>query len=164
MRRQASIPWWRRGMRMTAAVTESKGARLSRWPSWNSTSPAGRGNRPAREFRCVPHRLSVRDGRRPVPLPAVFGHEGAGIVVAVGADVTSVSAGGHVVLTFSACGTCRICARAIRLLRPLRGLRFAGGRAPMAALPLHREAGDVRGVFFGQSSSELTPWRPSATS
>ena len=42
--------------------------------------------------------------------PAVMGHEGAGIVEAVGAEVTHVSPGDHVALCFvPACRTCRYC-------------------------------------------------------
>lgn len=43
-------------------------------------------------------------------LPAVYGHEAAGTVVAVGADVADVSAGDHVVVTLiRSCGTCQQC-------------------------------------------------------
>jgi S-(hydroxymethyl)glutathione dehydrogenase/alcohol dehydrogenase len=49
-------------------------------------------------------------GLSPSPLPAVLGHEGAGVVEVVGADVTSVSVGDHVVLSWlPSCGTCRRC-------------------------------------------------------
>lgn len=42
--------------------------------------------------------------------PAVMGHEGAGVVEAVGAEVTHVSPGDHVALCFvPACRTCRYC-------------------------------------------------------
>jgi Zn-dependent alcohol dehydrogenase len=44
------------------------------------------------------------------PLPAVLGHEGSGVVEAVGAAVTSVSPGDTVVLSWlPACGTCGAC-------------------------------------------------------
>ena len=44
-------------------------------------------------------------------LPLCGGHEGAGIVEAVGAAVTSVQPGDHVVLSFiPGCGRCRWCA------------------------------------------------------
>jgi len=44
-------------------------------------------------------------------LPAVLGHEGAGIVERVGPQVTSVAPGDHVVLTWiPSCGRCRYCA------------------------------------------------------
>ncbi|RLK46713.1 alcohol dehydrogenase catalytic domain-containing protein [Microbacterium telephonicum] len=42
--------------------------------------------------------------------PAVFGHEGAGVVEAVGAGVTALSPGDHVVLSFDSCGACASCA------------------------------------------------------
>ncbi len=44
------------------------------------------------------------------PLPAVLGHEGAGIVEAVGAGVTRIQPGDHVVLNWApACGDCFYC-------------------------------------------------------
>jgi S-(hydroxymethyl)glutathione dehydrogenase / alcohol dehydrogenase len=49
-------------------------------------------------------------GSRPLPLPMVLGHEGAGVVEAVGAGVTSVAVGDHVVLAAIArCGKCQKC-------------------------------------------------------
>ena len=49
-------------------------------------------------------------GASATPLPAVLGHEGSGVVEAVGAAVTSVSPGDTVVLSWlPACGTCRAC-------------------------------------------------------
>lgn len=41
--------------------------------------------------------------------PYVMGHEGAGVVRAVGEDVTTVEPGDHVVLGRIACGSCRYC-------------------------------------------------------
>jgi alcohol dehydrogenase len=55
--------------------------------------------------------LSVVDGNRPRPTPMVLGHEAAGEVVEVGAGVTDVEVGDHVVLVFvPRCGTCAECA------------------------------------------------------
>src|SRR5262244_3386209 len=49
-------------------------------------------------------------GRFPVDRPIVLGHEGAGVVEAVGADVTTVRPGDHVVACLSGfCGTCPQC-------------------------------------------------------
>ena len=49
-------------------------------------------------------------GRFPTDRPIVLGHEGAGIVEAVGEDVTSVRVGDHVVACLSGfCGTCPQC-------------------------------------------------------
>lgn len=54
--------------------------------------------------------LSIINGTLPVGLPMVVGHEGAGIVAAVGEGVTNVSPGDHVVLTWVAiCGDCYFC-------------------------------------------------------
>src|SRR5712692_11402227 len=39
-----------------------------------------------------------RDGYYNTPLPAVFGHEGAGVVAAVGSDVTRFAPSDHVVI------------------------------------------------------------------
>ena len=46
----------------------------------------------------------VRDHIYSTFLPAVFGHEGAGVVVAVGSAVTSVKPDDKVVLGFNSCG------------------------------------------------------------
>ena len=54
--------------------------------------------------------LSYVDGKWPVPLPVVLGHEGAGTIEAVGEGVDPARIGERVVLTFSpACGACRFC-------------------------------------------------------
>ncbi|MEG0184044.1 MAG: alcohol dehydrogenase catalytic domain-containing protein, partial [Stenotrophomonas sp.] len=53
--------------------------------------------------------LIVRDQYYPVPLPAVLGHEGAGIVEALGPGVKDLKVGDHVVLTYGACGHCNPC-------------------------------------------------------
>lgn len=56
--------------------------------------------------------LSVIDGTRPRGVPIIPGHEGAGIVRALGAGVTGLAEGDHVVTAFvSSCGECRYCAR-----------------------------------------------------
>src|SRR5437667_383838 len=54
----------------------------------------------------------VMNGATKHPLPAVLGHEGAGVVEAVGADVARVKVGDHVVLNWApACGHCFYCLR-----------------------------------------------------
>ncbi|MGW0499153.1 Zn-dependent alcohol dehydrogenase [Streptomyces sp. NPDC003007] len=56
--------------------------------------------------------LSVMDGTIPFPVPVVLGHEGAGVVEAVGGGVTHVAPGDHVALsTLANCGTCAECDR-----------------------------------------------------
>lgn len=56
--------------------------------------------------------LSAIDGALPVPVPIVLGHEAAGVVEAVGPEVTSLAPGDHVILTPNpACGRCYGCLR-----------------------------------------------------
>ncbi|MBI3785742.1 MAG: Zn-dependent alcohol dehydrogenase [Deltaproteobacteria bacterium] len=54
--------------------------------------------------------LSVIDGTIPYPVPVVLGHEGAGIIDALGTGVTSVKEGEAVIVsTLSHCGRCPAC-------------------------------------------------------
>ncbi len=54
--------------------------------------------------------LHFIDGAYPHPLPAVPGHEAAGVVRAIGSEVRSVKPGDHVVSCLSAfCGQCEFC-------------------------------------------------------
>ena len=56
--------------------------------------------------------LSAVNGTFPMPVPIVLGHEAAGVVEAVGAGVTRLAVGDHVVLTPSpSCGHCYWCVR-----------------------------------------------------
>src|SRR5204863_4792077 len=51
------------------------------------------------------------DGTIPSPPPVVCGHEGAGVVEAVGSAVSGVEPGDHVVVsTLASCGRCAACA------------------------------------------------------
>ena len=57
------------------------------------------------------------DGTSETVCPAVLGHEGAGVVEAIGADVTRVAVGSHVALSWTPwCGTCEECARGLSQL------------------------------------------------
>ncbi|MAM53342.1 Zn-dependent alcohol dehydrogenase [Microbacterium sp. UBA3394] len=52
----------------------------------------------------------VLDGDWEMPTPTIMGHEGAGVVEAVGDGVTSLEVGDHVIMTwFYPCGTCSSC-------------------------------------------------------
>jgi S-(hydroxymethyl)glutathione dehydrogenase/alcohol dehydrogenase len=54
--------------------------------------------------------LSVIDGTIPYPTPVVLGHEGAGVIDAIGAGVTAVKEGDTVIVsTLSHCGRCPAC-------------------------------------------------------
>jgi S-(hydroxymethyl)glutathione dehydrogenase / alcohol dehydrogenase len=54
--------------------------------------------------------LHFMEGKYPCPVPAVLGHESAGVVEAVGSDVTYLQPGDHVISCISGfCGTCGYC-------------------------------------------------------
>jgi len=54
--------------------------------------------------------LHMMDGTHKLTVPAVLGHEGAGIVDEVGSEVTYVKPGDHVIACASACcGNCEMC-------------------------------------------------------
>ncbi len=92
------------------------------------------------------------DGTIPLPLPTVLGHEGSGIVEAVGEGVTDLAPGDHVVLTFGHCGDCKYCDRDrpayCEMFAPLNyfGTRMDG------TVTMHQGDEDVHGCFFSQSS------------
>ncbi|HTH29623.1 MAG TPA: alcohol dehydrogenase catalytic domain-containing protein, partial [Sphingobium sp.] len=50
-------------------------------------------------------------GLEPYPTPGVLGHEGAGIVEAIGRDVKHFKPGDRVMIGFPYCGECRTCRR-----------------------------------------------------
>lgn len=84
-------------------------------------------------------------------LPMVFGHEGAGTVVAVGPHARH-DVGAQVVLTFASCGTCANCA----VERPAycdhsTALNMRGSRADDSSA-LRWDGNPISGGFFGQSS------------
>jgi aryl-alcohol dehydrogenase len=96
--------------------------------------------------------LTAIDGTVPFPLPAVFGHEGAGVVEAVGDAVTSVAVGDHVVLSFDSCRRCPACTSghpAYCKLFPV--LNYVGTRLD-GSPTMQQGSDDVHGSWFGQSS------------
>lgn len=85
-------------------------------------------------------------------LPAVFGHEGAGVVERIGAAVRQIRPGDRVVLTFGSCGSCRNCATgAPAYCMDGHELQFGGARAD-GTVTLAAADGAVHGAFFQQSS------------
>lgn len=64
--------------------------------------------------------LHVMTGHLAAPLPAILGHEGAGVVSEVGPGVTSVAAGDHVIpLWRLSCGDCKYCTSSRPALCPV---------------------------------------------
>ncbi|EPR76205.1 Alcohol dehydrogenase [Leifsonia rubra CMS 76R] len=95
----------------------------------------------------------VRDQVYPTPLPAVLGHEGAGIVEAVGSSVTGVEVGDHVVLSFPSCGVCSSCVSGHpSYCLDLNALAFGGARTDGSTAFSDEDGSPVSSHFFGQSS------------
>jgi aryl-alcohol dehydrogenase len=96
--------------------------------------------------------LLCADGMFPVATPAVFGHEGAGVVVDVGSGVTWFAPGDRVVMSFDSCGLCRNCRRGMpAYCDEFLALNFGGGR-PDGTTALSEGDHAVHSHFFGQSS------------
>jgi aryl-alcohol dehydrogenase len=94
----------------------------------------------------------VRDQVYPTPLPAVLGHEGAGIVEAVGDSVTTVQPGDHVLLAAAYCGHCARCrAGQMAYCENLFAADF-GGRRSDGSSALSKDGEVISSHFFGQSS------------
>ncbi|MCV7359413.1 NDMA-dependent alcohol dehydrogenase [Mycolicibacterium fluoranthenivorans] len=71
----------------------------------------------------------ITTGATPIGLPALGGHEGAGVVTKVGKNVTGIEEGDHVILAFiPACGVCPPCLKGFRSLCD-RGAVLLGGKA-----------------------------------
>jgi aryl-alcohol dehydrogenase len=96
--------------------------------------------------------LVVRDGMLPTPLPVVLGHEGAGVVEAVGIRITKVKPGDHVVMTFNSCGGCPSCHdHAASYCHEFFPRNFFAAR-PDGSSALSADGARINGNFFGQSS------------
>ena len=96
----------------------------------------------------------VRDGVYPTPLPAVLGHEGAGVVEQVGSAVRSVKPGDHVILSAAYCGYCTQCRSGdVAYCANLFAEDFGGRRTTDGTSSLSTETGEqISSHFFGQSS------------
>ncbi|OAA27692.1 aryl-alcohol dehydrogenase [Frankia sp. EI5c] len=87
------------------------------------------------------------------PPPVITGHEGAGVVEAVGAGVQRVSVGDHVVLSYDSCGECENCQRGLPpycdtfVARNMLGRRVDGSTGAYDA-----QGEGVPARWFGQSS------------
>ncbi|WP_237391248.1 alcohol dehydrogenase catalytic domain-containing protein [Dryocola clanedunensis] len=97
--------------------------------------------------------MVARDQLYPVPQPVVLGHEGAGVVVAVGQQVHKVAEGDHVVLTYLSCGTCRPCLEGSPAsCEKFNELNFSGQRRDGSHALCGEDGQLLHDRFFGQSS------------
>jgi aryl-alcohol dehydrogenase len=98
----------------------------------------------------------TRAGDMPMPFPSVLGHEGAGIIAAVGEGVAQVAVNDRVIVGWPACGECRNClgGQPRYCLRTgdalVSGRRFKGDLKGTSAYS--RNGQPLNGHFFGQSS------------
>lgn len=96
--------------------------------------------------------IAVKQQDVKLPLPMILGHEGAGVVEAIGSAITHLNIGDHVVLSGDSCGTCRRCQHGQPsycdefVERNLTGCRVDG------TSPIHDHGSLVSGRFCGQSS------------
>jgi aryl-alcohol dehydrogenase len=93
-----------------------------------------------------------RDGYFPIQYPAVFGHEGTGIVELIGPGVEKVKPGDRVMMVFPSCGICIYCinGKPSYCLAASR-LKHLGTRADgSTVMTCNREP--VSSFFFQQSS------------
>jgi aryl-alcohol dehydrogenase len=96
--------------------------------------------------------LAARDGDMPIEAPVVLGHEGAGVVEAVGSNVTKVRVGDHVVMTFDSCGVCPTCEKGFpAYCHQFAPMNFACRRAD-GTTGLRDDSKPIFRGFFGQSS------------
>ena len=93
------------------------------------------------------------DGDMPFPAPGVLGHEGAGVVAAVGDGVSNVAAGDKVVIGWPWCGACRNCLDGQpRYCLSLGPLVVSGARADGSTALRRTDGSPLHSHFFGQSS------------
>ncbi|QRY78141.1 NAD(P)-dependent alcohol dehydrogenase [Pseudomonas sp. PDNC002] len=106
--------------------------------------------------------LIIRDQYYPTPLPIVLGHEGAGVVEAVGPGVKSVRPGDHVLMSFAYCGNCPSCLDGApsycwhHMEMNFSGMRYSGKAWDVPAPLLRRlpsgKPERINGAFFNQSA------------
>lgn len=86
--------------------------------------------------------LHLTDGDLPPRFPIVGGHEGSGVIEEVGAGVTRVKPGDHVVCSFIPnCGTCRYCCTGRQNLCDM-GATILEGCMPDGSFRFHSQGTD----------------------
>lgn len=87
------------------------------------------------------------------PPPIITGHEGSGVVEAVGSAVEGVAVGDHVVLSFDSCGSCEMCrAGAPAHCETFLMRNMLGRRLDFTTGVTDAGGADVASRWFGQSS------------
>lgn len=98
--------------------------------------------------------LHLTDGDLPPRFPIIGGHEGAGIIEAVGDGVTKVKPGDHVVCSFIPnCGTCRYCSTGRQNLCDM-GATILEGSMPDGSFRFHAGGQDYGAMCMIGTFSE----------
>ncbi|KQT35320.1 alcohol dehydrogenase [Sphingomonas sp. Leaf412] len=91
--------------------------------------------------------LHMADGSFPAPVPAVLGHETAGVVEAVGEHVRTVKVGDHVVTCVSGfCGHCQDCITGHLSICQVKGVDRPRGSTPRMTTPAGKKVHQVGGL------------------
>lgn len=141
-------------MEITAAVVDTPGAPFALQPL-ELEAPRADEVRIRIKGSGVCHTdVTCRDQWIPVPLPAVLGHEGSGVVEAVGAGVQDLAVGDHVVLSWGrGCGRCTNCLRGEQAYCDDMGrVSFGCARLEDGSVALRRDDEPVHSHFIMQSS------------
>ena len=99
--------------------------------------------------------LEVIRGAIAMPLPMVLGHEGAGVVEAVGEAVERVRPGDHIIASWNpACGHCFYCSRGQPLLCEACARAAGVGTLPDGRRPLSDDDGPIHQFMFMGSHAD----------
>eukprot|EP00455_Lapot_gusevi_P033678 TRINITY_DN3689_c0_g2_i1.p1 TRINITY_DN3689_c0_g2~~TRINITY_DN3689_c0_g2_i1.p1 ORF type:complete len:411 (-),score=103.41 TRINITY_DN3689_c0_g2_i1:45-1277(-) len=97
--------------------------------------------------------VAVKHKHIPSPFPIVLGHEGSGVVEAVGNGVQSVKVGDHVIMSYASCGGCRNCLSGKpSYCESHRLCNFGGKRIDQSVTHSTNDGQPIHGCFFRQSS------------
>ncbi|MFS0575486.1 NAD(P)-dependent alcohol dehydrogenase [Sporosarcina sp. 179-K 3D1 HS] len=95
---------------------------------------------------------ALRVGAEAYPMPAVLGHEGAGIIEKVGSAVKDFAVGDQVVMAYNYCGTCPSCRTGHpAVCTEWAALNFSGNRSD-GSYTFYKADGTPVSNFFTQSS------------
>jgi NDMA-dependent alcohol dehydrogenase len=98
---------------------------------------------------------NVVTGATSNPLPAVLGHEGAGVVEAIGKGVTDVGVGDHIVLSWlPSCGSCFYCVRGRGVLCDMAMADMFAGTLPGGRLALSQNGSPLYHYSFLSTFAE----------
>lgn len=99
--------------------------------------------------------VTALGGGLPVPLPAVLGHEGSGVVAGVGPGVSTVASGDHVVLSITyGCRSCFQCHQSAYGLCETGTPHLMAGTMPDGTRRLHKSSEPIHTFLFQSSFAE----------